>query len=165
MLSYNELLGFMSPELANEIITSVFEDDRELYKETLKAIATSRKVRAVYLQRQPKEKRNQLMLQSLAKPDMNLATGNMLRGWLIKRHTPMLCDFLDALEIEHNEGMVEDLPETMEDAKVKTAVEVILEKHPKQVVAVYLHTFNIMNDTRWTAIDDLLDNDERLQFI
>lgn len=155
----------MSPDLANDIITCVFDDDKDLYKATVNAIADARKVRPIFLQRQPKDKRHQMMLQSLAKPNMDLVTGNLLRGWLIKRHTPLLCDFLDALGIEHKDGMVEDLPETMEADKVTAAVSVILEKYPAQVVAVYLHTFNSMNDTRWTAIDDLLDNDERLQFI
>lgn len=166
MLSFNELMEFMSPDLAEDIIATILEEDRELYKVTVKAIAEARKVRPVFLQRQPKPKRHQIMLQALSKPNMDMVSGNLLRGWLIKKHSDLLGNFLDALEIEHKDGMVEDLPKAVEDGKLKDAVDKILETHPREVVAVYLHTFNSMNDEdRWKNLDELLDHDERLQFM
>jgi len=60
--------------------------------------------------------------------------------------------------------MVEELPEQMDSEKLKKGVDVILSKYRHDIVAVYLHTFNSMNDTRWDSLDELLDSDERLQF-
>jgi len=163
MLTCHELLGFMSPELATEIISTTFEGDKELYKATLNSVAEARKVRTIFLQRQPKEKRNQTILQTLARPNMEMVAGSLLRGWLVKSHQSMLENFLTALGIEHNEGMVEELPESVETEKLKAAVEKILEDNTPETVAVYLHTFNSMNDTRWENLDEILGEDERLQ--
>ena len=48
----------------------------------------------------------------------------------------MLVDFLDALGIAHEEGVVEQLPPTMDDAKVRAAVDALLAKYPPEAVAV-----------------------------
>ena len=58
MLSSHELLGFMSPKLAQEIITYAYESDKPLYKATLQAVADARKVRYVFMERQPRPDRH-----------------------------------------------------------------------------------------------------------
>jgi hypothetical protein len=58
---------------------------------------------------------------------------------------------------------VDELPKAMGDDKLKPALEKVLGNHPQEVVAVYLHAFNTMNDTRWQNLDELLKNDSRLQ--
>lgn len=156
-------MGFMSPELATEIVSSTFENDRELYTATLTSVAEARKVRSIFLQRQPRDKRDRTVVQTLARPNMEMVAGALLRGWLIKNHQSLLETFLTALGIEHKEGMVEELPEQVDDDKVKAAVEKILENNAPEVVAVYLHAFNSMNDTRWENLDTILETDERLQ--
>ena len=59
--------------------------------------------------------------------------------------------------------MVDDLPETMDDEKVNSAVDMLLEKHDRELVAVYLMAFNASNANRWDNLDALLADDERLQ--
>ena len=75
----------------------------------------------------------------------------------------MLTSFLDKLEIEHEEGMVDDLPESMPDEKVNRAIDMLLEKYDRELVAVYLTAFNASNADRWDNLDALLADDERLQ--
>ena len=75
----------------------------------------------------------------------------------------MLVDFLDALGIEHKEGVVEDLPPTMDDAKLRAAVDALLAKYPPEAVAVYLHAFNDMNEVDWPNLKTMLESDPRLQ--
>ena len=75
----------------------------------------------------------------------------------------MLVDFLDALGIPHQEGVVEDLPATMEDAKLRAAVDALLVKYPPEVVAVYLNAFNEMNQVEWANLKTMLAEDKRLQ--
>ena len=38
----------------------------------------------------------------------------------------------------------------MDDAKLKSAIEVLLAKYPAEAVAVYLNAFNDMNEAHWT---------------
>jgi len=103
------------------------------------------------------------MVATLARPAMELVAGNLLRAWLLKKHKQMLVDFLDALGIAHEEGVVEQLPPTMDDAKVRAAVDALLAKHPPEAVAVYLHAFNEMNEVEWPNLKAMLDSDARLQ--
>ena len=163
MLTAHELIGFMSPTLSAEILEYAFASDKELYKATLAAVAQVRKVRPVFLQRQPRVERHSTMLTTLARPSMEPAAGGLLRGWLLKKHTALLKDFLDALGVSHKDGVVDDLPETMDDARLGSAVEAVLAKHPSEVVVVYLHAFYEMNEARWPKLKALLETDPRLQ--
>ncbi len=163
MLTSHELLGFMSPALANDILNFTFESDKPAYKATLAAVAQARHVRPVFLERQPREARHVAMLAALAKPQLEAAAGAMLRAWLVKKHKAMLADFLNALEIKNEDGVVEDLPGEMSDEKLKPAIEKILEKHPPEIVAVYLNAFNDMNAAHWPNLKTMLESDARLQ--
>jgi hypothetical protein len=153
----------MSPALANDIITFTFENEKPTYRATLNAVAESRRVRAVFLERQPKAQRHAAMASSLAKPNLEMAAGNLIRIWLLKKYKGMLVDFLNTLEIKNEDGVVENLPESMGDAKLKSAVEVLLGKYPPEAVAVYLNAFNDMNEANWANLKSLLENDPRLQ--
>jgi len=163
MLTSHELMGFMSPALALEIINYVYESDKPLYRTVLAAVAEARKLRPVFLERQPRTDRHNTMVQTLARPSLDAVTGNLVRAWLLKKYKSMLCDFLDALGITHNEGVVEDLPPTIEEEKLRAAVETLLGKYPPEVVAVYLNAFHDMNEVDWPNLKALLEGDKRLQ--
>ena len=153
----------MSPALALEIINYVYESDKPLYRTVLAAVAEARKLRPVFLERQPRTDRHNTMVQTLARPSLDAVTGNLVRAWLLKKYKSMLCDFLDALGITHNEGVVEDLPPTIEEEKLRAAVETLLGKYPPEVVAVYLNAFHDMNEVDWPNLKALLEGDKRLQ--
>jgi hypothetical protein len=163
MLTSHELLGFMSPALANDILNFTFESDKPAYKATMAAVAEARKLRPVFLERQPRDARQTMMLAALARPNLEGAAAALLRAWLVKKHAALLIDFLDALGIPHENGVVEDLPGEVPDEKLKPAIEKILAKHPHEVVAVYLNAFNDMNAAHWPNLKAILESDARLQ--
>jgi hypothetical protein len=163
MLTSHELFGFMSPALAGDIISFAFEADKPTYKSTLAAVAQARHVRPVFLERHPRAERHALMIAALGKPNLEQAAGGLIRVWLVKKHRAMLADFLTALGIPHNEGVVDDLPKEMDDTKLKSAVEVLLAKYPPEAVSVYLHAFNDMNEASWANLKTMLEGDSRLQ--
>jgi hypothetical protein len=163
MFKSHELLGFMSPTLAKDILGFTFESDKPAYKATLAAVAQARHLRPVFMERQPREQRDATMLSTLTRPNMDAAAGALIRAWLVKKQKTLLMDFLSALEIKNEEGVVEDLPEAVDDAKLKAAVEGLLEKHPAETVVVYLHAFNEMNGANWANLKAMLESDPRLQ--
>ena len=163
MLTSHELLGFMSPALANDILSFIFESDKPAYRATLAAVAEAKRVRPIFLERQPRTERHTTMLSALTKPNLDPAAAAFIRAWLVKKHAAMLVDFLNALGIPHENGVVEDLPGAMDDAKLKPAVEILLGKYPHEVVAVYLNAFNDMNTANWPNLKALLESDARLQ--
>ena len=163
MLTSHELFGFMSPGLANEILTFVHESDKPAYKATLAAVAQARHVRPVFLERQPRAQCHAAILSTLSRPALEASAANLVRVWLVKKQRPMLVDFLNALGLPNNEGVVDDLPPTMDDTKLKSAIDTLLAKYPAEVVAVYLNAFNDMNEANWMNLKTMLESDKRLQ--
>ena len=163
MLTSHELLGFMSPALASDVLQFTFESDKPAYKATIAAVAQARHVRPVFLERQPRDTRHVAMLAALSKPQLDGAAGALLRAWLVKKHKAMLVDFLNALDIPNEEGVVEDLPAGVDDNKLKAAVEILLGKYQPEVVGVYLNAFNDMNTANWPNLKTMLESDARLQ--
>jgi hypothetical protein len=153
----------MSPALANDILNFAYESDKPTYKATLNGVATALRVRPVYLERQPRPQRHASMISILSKPALETAAGTLLRTWLVKQQRPMLVDFLNALEIKNENGVVDELPKEIDDAKLKSAVEALLAKHPHEAAAVYLNAFNDMNEANWANLKTMLETDKRLQ--
>lgn len=163
MLTSHELIGFMSPPLANDILNFAYESDKPVYKATMAGVAQALHVRPVYLERQSRAQRHTSMIQVLSRPGLDAVSGGLIRAWLVQKHKAMLVDFLNALSIPNKDGVVDDLPATVDDAKLKAAVEQLLAKHPKEVVAVYLNAFNDMNEANWANLKAMLESDPRLQ--
>ncbi|HXE42291.1 MAG TPA: hypothetical protein VN516_04630 [Candidatus Baltobacteraceae bacterium] len=163
MLKSHELIGFMSPALASDILNFAYETDKPTYKATMNGVATALRVRPVYLERQPRAQRHISMVQILSKPGLDAVAGGLIRAWLVQKHKAMLIDFLNTLGIQNKDGVVDDLPKEIDDAKLKTAVEQLLSKYQPEVVAVYLNAFNDMNEANWANLKAMLEADSRLQ--
>ena len=163
MLSSHELFGFMSPALANDILGYIFESDKPTYKATMNAVADARKLRPVFLERQPRLQRHALMMASLAKPGAEMIAASLLRAWLMQKQNAMLVDFLNALSLPHDKGVVENLPPSVPDDQLKAAVDLLLSKYPAETVALYLNAFNGMNEAHWDNLKAMLETDSRLQ--
>jgi hypothetical protein len=153
----------MSPALANEILNFAYDSDKPAYKATLNGVAQALHVRPLYLERQPRPQRHASIAQILSRPGMDAVAAGLLRAWLLKQHKAMLMDFLNSLEIKNEEGVLEDLPPSVDDTKLKAAVETLLTKHPHEAVAVYLNVFNDMNEANWANLKIILESDSRLQ--
>ena len=162
-MTSHELFAAIPGPLASDILEFSYTNDKKLYKAALDAVAQARKLRSVFLERQPKTERHTIITVALGRPALATAADSLLRNWLLKKHTGLLVDFLDTLNIKHEKGIVEDLPKAVDDAALKTAVETLLAKHPPEAVAIYLHAFNSMNAESWTNLDTLLQNEPRLR--
>jgi len=154
----------MSPALAVRIIEFSHEGNKDLYRTVLATVAQARKLRPAFFERTPRPARHAAMAAALARPRLELMAANLLRDWLMKSQTAMLADFLDAMGIAHKDGAVDELPATVEEAKLQAAVEKLLAKYPAEEVAVYLNAFYTMNDVRWPNLETMLKTDSRLQF-
>lgn len=152
----------VSPALAARIVEEVHHTDKELYRVALTAAAQARKVRPVFLERQAKAERYRAMASALARQDLNLVSGNVLSGWLVKNQKAMLTDFLGALHIAHEDGVVENLPEKVGDQDLQAAVEMLLGKYEPQIAGLYLRAFHHMNEANWPNLARILSEDVRL---
>jgi hypothetical protein len=164
MLNSFELLGFISSDLSNQILSDSSEDNREVYDATLGGVAKLRRMRPQFLRSQPKPARHKLMIESLRRPAFEEVASQLLRGWLIKHQKNMLILFLDTLNIQHEDGVVEDLPNEITDEGLDKAINTLLEQNEREIVVLYLHAFQSMNDSGWSNLEAALETDERLEF-
>src|SRR5687768_3735317 len=106
MTSY-EMFAMMPSALGNRILEEMAGEDKAFYRGILDTVAQARKVRTVYLERQPRTDRHAFAVTTLARPSMEPTAANLLRTWFLKKQNQLLVDFLDALEIAHEKGVVE----------------------------------------------------------
>jgi len=157
------MFGALSPALASEILEFTFANDKPLYRATIEAVAQSRKLRPVFLERQPRAERHAAVISALGRPSLGLAGDTLIRNWLVKQQTALLTDFLDALNIPHEKGVLQDVPPSVDDAALQSAIEGLLARHPREIVALYLHAFQQMNEGGWANLDAHLQTDPRLR--
>ena len=163
MLTCHEIFAFMPASLSQEILEDIFISDKAMYRVALNAVAEARKVRPVFLERQPRTQRHGVMVTSLSTVRMEEVAGNLLRTWLLRSQLAMVTEFLDHLEIAHQAGVVENLPAAVDDSKLRAAIEGLLGKYSHPIVAVYLHAFHATNNPQWPNLAALLREDARLQ--
>jgi len=163
MLAAHEIFAFMSPPLALEIIEQTHDHDRDIYRNLVNAVAEFRHVRPLFLERKPRVERHQALVESLTRTKLELHAIALLQSWLLKSQSAMLAEFLNALDIQHENGAVDNLPESANDAKLNAAIEGLLARYPREKVAVYLRAFNDLSQANWKHLTELLDTDPRLQ--
>jgi hypothetical protein len=159
----HELFAAISPALAGQILEYTQQNDKELYRGAVAVVAEARKVRPIFLERQPRTDRHATMRAVLSRPIATLAADNLIRNWLLKKQNAVLIEFLDALKIKHDKGVVETIPESVDDDTLKKAVDALLAKHSPEAVALYLHAFNEMDEAKWKNLDEMLYTDSRLE--
>ncbi len=160
-----ELFEKMSPALAAEMLVWLQGSQKPIYKAAIQGLANQRNLRAVFVERKPASDRHLWMKGALGRKISNEIGEHVLQAWLLGAQRGMLCQFLDALEIKHDEdGTVEKIPESPSKEKVNAAVDTLLANHPAESVAVYLSSFRGMDETSdWPALRERLAGDPRLK--
>ncbi|MBV8224473.1 MAG: hypothetical protein JO232_04705 [Verrucomicrobia bacterium] len=158
-----EIFSKLSPELSNEIFCYLLESEKPVYKAIIGNVAARRKLRPVFIERKPKNERHAWLHQTLSSKGADDITAQVFQVWLLGAQRPMICEFLDSLGIAHDgKGIVESLPSEPSRDQLNDKISKLLEKHPAEVVALYLHAFQAMDETGWSALEEILASDPQL---
>ena len=153
----------LPPVFANDILLAVQKGNKKLYKTAVDVMAPRMGIRVPILLEMPKTQRHATWIQILGRPEMEVLSFNLLSTWLIETQRPMLCAWLDSLGIEHGDnGCADSFPPEPDAAKLKKGVDALLEKFDATTVAVYLRTFNCIDETHWAGLDEIIAADKRL---
>src|SRR5947209_19580979 len=99
----HEIFERMSPALAAEIFTWLQTEEKPVYKAAIQGLANQRNLRPVFVERKPPNERYPWMKNALSRPISDALATHLLQAWLLGAKKAMLNDFLDALEIAHEE--------------------------------------------------------------
>jgi hypothetical protein len=159
----HEIFARMPVSLAARLLSDLKEHEPRLYKATIESLAKPRKLRPVFIERKPREERHLWMKEALGKRSGEAAAAHLLQIWFVSRHRALLCDFLDGLGIEHDEnGTVDQLPQQPERTRIEAVVDGLIPKHGQEIVALYLHAFQALDENGWPVLNEILADDPRL---
>ena len=100
------------------------------------------------------EDRKARHLASLASlPDV--VAGRMLISYHLAGQRPMMGDFLDALGIVHEEGLINEEEVKPDAEKIGPAVKAIAAKYPADDVSLYLNTLLCQDPETWKTLADV----------
>jgi hypothetical protein len=130
------------------------EQSAEQQVEACATIATQMKFRARSVLNLPVEKKTRYLLNLPQLSDAVAARALVNYHLGLKR--PMMGDFLDALGIAHEEGLIKDETVVKPDSdKLKNAADQIAGKYPAEDVALYLSTLVSQDPETWGELAQL----------
>ena len=164
MQNANDIFTRMPPAVAAQLFAHLHEKEKPLYKATIDTLAKQRNLRPVFIERKPREERFAWMREMVAKKQNETVAAHLLQIWFVGAHSKLLCDFLDALGIAHDEnGTIEDMPPAPSKEALAKAIDDCFSKHDPKVVAVYLNAFQALDDDGWPTLAELLAENPRLR--
>ena len=159
MLAY-QIFQTIPADLAETIFTYFRKQERDTYKGAIERLAEQQKMRSVFITKQSPDKQVKLLTAACGRKQAESIAMHLLEQWLMGDRQAILIDFMDRMKISHDgAGMAEKLPDTMDEAMVRSAVEAMLKTHPSQEVALYLNVFQEQKEGGWPELSALLDAD------
>ena len=163
MQNTNDIYARMPPAVAAQLFAHLHEKEKPLYQATIGTLAKQRNLRPVFIERKPREERFAWMREMVAKKQNQDVAAHLLQIWFVGAHSKLLCDFLDALGIAHDEnGTIEEMPAAPPKEALAKAIDDCFAKHDAKVVAVYLNAFQALDEEGWPTLAELLAEDSRL---
>jgi hypothetical protein len=159
----HSILHHFSDETAGEVFQYLYDRDKPAYRACLQLLASRRRLRPVILERKPRAERHAWMRTELSRKANEDATTEILQTWMLGAHQAMVCQFLDSLGVPHNgSGLLDSLPADPGSDRLRAAIDQILQNHPPQAAAAYLHLFAEMDIADWPSLREILNQDSRL---
>jgi hypothetical protein len=137
----------------------------EQHVEVIVMIARKMNFRPKSVPRLPVERRAKLLA---GMPDVSDAVASRaLIAYHLTAERPMMAVFLDALGIEHDDGLI-NTPETEEGseaqalpppdkAKIVQGIAALRAAYPEDAVLLYLHTLVVLDGDTWSGLEGLID--------
>ncbi len=135
-----------------------WEDEHGLDQQVEVIVTLARKLnfRPKSLQQLPAERRSK-MLANMADVSEPVATRALI-GYHLTSERPLMAAFLDAVGIEHDNGLItaEEVPAPAPE-KLAAGIAAIKAAFPAEDVRLYLHTLVVLDGDTWGALDGQID--------
>jgi hypothetical protein len=148
----------MPPEKRQAAAAAFWEDENGLDQQVEVIVTLARKFnfRPKSLQQLPVERRIK-MLANMSDVSEAVATRALI-GYHLSSERPLMAAFLDAVGIEHDNGLItaEEVP-TPAPEKVTAGVTAIKAAFPADAVQLYLNTLLVLDGDTWGTLDGQID--------
>ncbi|MGC6458158.1 MAG: hypothetical protein ACON4R_07285 [Akkermansiaceae bacterium] len=161
-----EVYQQIDPALVSDMFLWLRENERQLYKSAVASLTAARKLRPIFVEKKPVPEQIAWLHKTLKLRTSDTIGEHLFQAYFMKGQQQLLIAFCDGLGIEHDgEGSVEgSLPDTLDDEKLKSTIDTLLEGNDAKLITLYLHIFNLQTESGWENLGKLLEEDERLTF-
>ncbi len=119
----NEIFASMSPEQAAHFCRVLAKDAPGVFNQAVQAACAALKMRPVYLQKQPFEKRAETVRKALSRLSAHLAADEIFAVYFLECRKDLLTEWLDLVGLEHEDGILKtNLPSEPSEDMLKKAV-------------------------------------------
>lgn len=159
-----EIYQTIDPALIQDMFQWMRNEERDLYKTTVATLAQDRKLRPVFVLKKSVPEQIAWLHKTLKLKSCDMIGEHLFQVYFMKGQEKMLVTFCDTMGIEHDgKGSVDgDLPESLDAAKLKEAVDKLIEESGAKLTTLYLQIFNLQTENGWDSLTEILEKDERL---
>jgi hypothetical protein len=154
-----QLFAAMPPEQARIVLGELQEKAPLAWAQALGLTAGALKARPVFLQRQPADRRAELVRKALARVTADPIAEEMLAVYFIECRKELLVDWLDRLGVEHEDGTLSGEPSEPPEKKLREAVEGFRKQASSDDASdreLLLRAFAAQSSIDWPKLDALL---------
>lgn len=162
-----ELYQKIDPSPISDMFLWIRENDRQLYKSAIATLTANRNLRSVFVEKKSVSEQISWLHKTLKLKTSDTIGEHLFQVYFMKGQQELLIGFCDGMGIAHDgEGSVEGaLPEALDDEKLKSTIDDLLEAHDPKLVTLYLRIFNLQTPNGWENLAETLDSDERLKLV
>jgi hypothetical protein len=159
-----EIYQKIDPSPISDMFLWIRENDRQLYKSAIASLTASRNLRPVFVEKKPVTEQIIWLHKTLKLKTSDTIGEHLFQVYFMKGQQELLIGFCDGMGIEHDgEGSVEGaLPDALDDEKLKSTIDSLIEAHDPKLVTLYLRVFNLQTQNGWANLVKTLESDERL---
>jgi hypothetical protein len=153
----NDVFRAMTEEEAQAFLQEMRDELRPLYRQLERASAETLRLRPVFLGKQPWPKRCGMIRKAMALKVNAEAAAEILSAFFMERYAEDVGALLDALGIEHDEGVLKEMnPEQPPAAKLKKVVKEFPAGEHAAQRKLLLKAFAAQGAIDWPALDALV---------
>ena len=150
----------MSPELRQQAARAFWQDEEATddQVQAVLAIARQKKFRPKFVLGLDTDRKARHLATLGSLPDTIAA--RVLIVYHLAEQRPMMGAFLDALGIQHENGLIKDDDVKPDPAKLEPAAAQIAQQFPAEQVSLYLNTLLCQDPETWGALDAIVKGSE-----
>ena len=152
MKAYQVFQG-MSRDEAVRVLDALRKETPGVYTQAVGAACAALKARPQFLMKQPREKRAHLVRQALSKVATNPVAEEVLAAYFLEVRNPLLCEWLDTLGLEHEEGVLNDDPPCPSDADIEKALATFRKDEDAEDRELLLRAFAAQSLIEWPSLE------------
>lgn len=155
-----QLFAAMKPEQARALLDALKEKAPVAYAQALGLTAGAIKARPVFVQKQPPERRAELMRKALSRVASDPIAEEMLAVYFLECRNEVLVDWLDRIGVEHDKGTLAGEPTEPPAKQLGEAVAGFREAAGGEADAadreLLLRAFAAQSSIEWPGLEALL---------